>query len=325
MTIRTRRALVAALTLVLVAGLPPLVNRTSVQPAAALVRLGFGLGTLVKPPAGYAAIRARVDVRRDVEVPVAGAPAAILDVYTPRSATTPRPVVLWVHGGGFLSGSRAQVGDYATVLAERGFVVAALEYSLAPRHHYPVPVEQGTAALSYLAANAIRFGGNARALFVGGDSAGAQIAAELAAVQTNTTLAATIGLPSGVRVAGVLLFCGLFDMDTVGATGFPAVRTYLWSYTGHRDWTRYPRIDELSTTRQATRGYPPTYLTVGDLDPFEPQARELESVLRQLGVDVTTRYWTDTHLRHEYQFDLRTAAARTVLSDTVTFLNGYAK
>ncbi len=324
MTTRTRRALVAVITLVLVAGLPLLVNRWSVQPGAALARWGFGLSPLVKPPAGFTAIRAGVDVRRNVEVPAAGAPVAILDIYTPRPATTPRPVVLWVHGGGFISGSRAQVADYVTVLADRGFVVAALEYSLAPGHRYPVPVIQGTAALTYLAANASRFGGNAEALFVGGDSAGAQIASELAAVQTSTTLAAAVGLSSGVRLKGVLLFCGLFDMGSVGATGFPAVRTYLWAYTGHRDWTRYRRIDELSTTRQATAGYPPTYLTVGDLDPFEPQAREFASVLRRLGTDVTTRYWTNAQLGHEYQFDLRTAAARTVLTDTVFFLNGHA-
>ncbi|WP_239147786.1 alpha/beta hydrolase [Paractinoplanes tereljensis] len=59
-----------------------------------------------------------------------------------------------------MSGSRTQVADYATALADRGFVVASLEYSLAPGQHYPVPVRQGTAALGYLAANATSFGGN---------------------------------------------------------------------------------------------------------------------------------------------------------------------
>jgi acetyl esterase/lipase len=313
--------LIVAGTLVLVIGIPLLVDRTSVQPGAALVKLGFSFGPLVKPPAGFTSISARVAVQRDVRVAVDGAPAAVLDIYTPRAASPkPRPTLLWVHGGGFISGSREQVADYATVLADRGYRVASLEYSLAPGHRYPVPIRQGTAALTYLAAH---FDG---ALFVGGDSAGAQIASELAAVQTNRDLAARLALPSGVRLNGVLLFCGLYDMDTVGATGFPAVRTYLWSYTGDRDWTSYPRIGELSTTRQVTSAYPPTYLTVGDIDPFQPQARELESALRSHDVGVTTRYWpTGTKLSHEYQFDLPTAAAQTVLADTVAFLNGHAR
>jgi acetyl esterase/lipase len=319
--------LTVIITMLLVIGVPLLVNQTSVQPGAALVKLGFSFGALVEPPSDFADIRARVAVQPDVAVAVSAAPPALLDVYMPKApARAPLPMVLLVHGGGFLSGSRQQVGDYATVLADQGFVVASLEYSLAPDHHYPVPVQQGTAALAFLAANAARFGGNATALFVAGDSAGAQIASQLAAVQTNAGLAAALGLAPGVPLKGVLLFCGLFDMDTVGATGFPAVRTYLWSYTGYRDWTRYPRIDELSTARQVTNAYPPTYLTVGDIDPFESQSKELESVLHQHSVAVTSRYWTGTgaKLGHEYQFDLRTAAGRAVLADVVTFLHGHA-
>ncbi|MFG1993801.1 alpha/beta hydrolase [Actinoplanes sp. NPDC048988] len=221
----------------------------------------------------------------------------MLDVYRPVTAAAPRPAVLWVHGGGYVSGSRRQVADYDTVLADRGFVVASLEYSLAPGRRYPVPVEQGTAALSYLTANASRFGG---------------ALPRCSAVPTNPALAARL----------VLLFCGLYDMATVGSTGFPALRTFLWSYTGECDWTRFPRIDELSTTRQVTTAYPPVYLTVGDADPFQPQAQELESALRAHGVAVTSRCWPGAGLGHEYQFKLRTPAARTVPADTVAFLNG---
>lgn len=307
-------------TLALVLGVPVLLVHTAVRPGAALVKLGFSFSPLVKPAAGFPAIQARVAVDRDIAVP-----GAVIDVYTPRAPSgKPRPIVLWVHGGGFISGSRQQVGDYATVLADRGFTVASLEYSLAPGQRYPVPVIQGTAALDFLQANAARFGGDAGRMFVGGDSAGAQIASELAAAQSNPTLAAWLGLTARVRLRGVLLFCGLYDMGSVGRTGFPALRTYLWAYTGYRDWTAYPRIDELSTTEQVTGGYPPTYLTVGDIDPFEPQSRELESVLRAHGVDVTTRYWSGAELSHEYQFDLRTAAAQSVLTDSVAFIDGHA-
>ncbi|HEY0934233.1 MAG TPA: hypothetical protein VGD91_10880 [Trebonia sp.] len=56
-----------------------------------------------------------------------------------------------------------------------------------------------------------------------------------------------------------MLFCGLYDMRTVGSSGFPALRTYLWAYTGARMWTSYPAIDQLSTVRQVTPAYPPTF------------------------------------------------------------------
>ena len=104
---------------------------------------------------------------------------------------------------------------------------------------------------------------------------------------------------------GVVLFCGLYDMSTVGGTGFPALRTYLWAYTGVRDWTSYPAISQLSRPGRSPRRYPPTFLTVGDADPFRFQAAELASALRRDAVPVTTLFWNGTgdHLGHEYQFN----------------------
>src|SRR5690606_38172619 len=143
---------------------------------------------------------------------------------------------------------------------------------------------------------------------LGGDSAGAQIASQLAAVQTNPELAAKLGLTPGVprdRLRGVVLYCGAYDLDTLGATGFPGLRTFLWAYTGHRDWADAPFADQLSTTEQATSDYPPTFLTVGDADPFESQGRELAAALQERGVPTDTLFWDDGEgLPHEYQFQL---------------------
>ena len=109
-------------------------------------------------------------------------------------------------------------------------------------------------------------------------------------------------------------------MNTVGGTGFPALRTYLWSYTGTRNWLAYPEINQLSTTRQATAAYPATYLTVGDKDPFRTQAAELARVLRARGVPVTTLFWSDKGLGHEYQFTFSHPEAGVNLNRTAAFL-----
>ena len=299
--------------------------QTSVQPGAAIVKAVFERGPLVTPPAGFEQI-ARTVKEQSVTVPVPGAPTAYLDIYTPDSAGGgPRPVVLWIHGGGFISSSAATVADYTILLAHAGYTVASLDYSLAPGVAYPAPVRQGNAALRYLRANAARFGGDPERIVLGGDSAGAQIASELAAVQANPGLARAVGLtaavPSGT-LRGVVLFCGLYDLRTVGSTGFPALRTYLWAYTGDRDWTSYPAIDQLSTVRQVTPAYPPTFLSVGDADPFAGQAAELAQALKQQAVPLTTLFWTGTgdHLNHEYQFNFDLPQARTAFQRTVAFL-----
>jgi acetyl esterase/lipase len=323
---RVARRLLAALLAVLTGALAALaLYYTSVQPGAALVAAVFDRNALVKPPPGFGPIARSVTERR-VPVPTPDAPTAHLDIYTPDGAgAAPRPVILWVHGGGFISSSAATVADYAILLAHAGYTVASLDYSLAPGSRYPVPVRQGNAALRYLAGHAGRFGGDPARIVLGGDSAGAQIASQLAAVQTDPALARAAGITAAAppgSLRGVVLFCGLYDMRTVSGTGFPALRTYLWAYTGRRDWTSYPAIDELSTTRHVTARYPPTLLAVGDADPFRSQAAELATALRRRAVPLTTVFWNGTgdHLGHEYQFNFRLPQARTTFRRTLAFL-----
>lgn len=302
-----------------------IVYQTSVQPGAAIVAAVFDRGQLVKRPAGFDQITPTVTKQR-VSVPTPGAPTAHLDIYTPNgSSNQPRAVILWIHGGGFISSSAATLADYTTLLAHAGYTVASLDYSLAPGAHYPAPVRQGNAALEFLRANAARFGGDPTRIVLGGDSAGAQIASQLAAVQTNPDLARSMGLnpaTPGGELRGVVLFCGIYDMRTVGSSGFPALRTYLWAYTGSRDWTSYPAIDQLSAVGQVTARYPPTFLSVGDSDPFENQATELASTLQQNSVPVTTLFWTGTgdQLKHEYQFNFTLPQAQTAFERTLSFL-----
>jgi acetyl esterase/lipase len=299
--------------------------QTSVQPGAAIVAAVFQQNQLVTPPAGFAQI-ARGVSEQQVTVRPAGAPAAYLDIYRPAGAGgAPRPVILWIHGGGFISSSPATVADYSVLLAHAGYTVASLGYSLAPGTRYPAPVRQGNAALAYLRANAARFGGDPSRIVLGGDSAGAQIASELAAAETGPALARAAGLTPAVApgtLRGVVLFCGLYDMRTVGSTGFPALRTYLWSYTGVRDWTSYAGIDQLSTVSQVTADYPATFLSVGDADPFQSQATELAAALKRHAVPLTTLFWTGSgdHLSHEYQFDFALPQARTAFQQTLAFL-----
>ena len=184
---RAVRRLLAALLAVLTGALGALVlYYTSLQPGAAMVAAVFNQNALVTPPPGFGQV-ARAVTEQRVPIP---APDAPWRTWTstrrmPREAK-PRPVILWVHGGGFISSSAATVADYAILLAHAGYTVASLDYSLAPGARYPVPVRQGNAALRYLRANAARFGGDPDRIVLGGDSAGAQIASQLAAMQTRS-------------------------------------------------------------------------------------------------------------------------------------------
>ncbi|MFE1665760.1 alpha/beta hydrolase [Microbacterium sp. P02] len=304
----------------------------SVEPGAAIVKAVFEAKPEVTPPDDFSAVEAAVSSTEPIAITATNAPPASITISRPTATGEALlPVVLWIHGGGFISSSADTVADYTSILASHGYVVANLDYSLAPGSQHPVPVLQADAALGFLAKHATEYGGDPDKIVLGGDSAGARIASEVAALETNTQVAASLqttpalhstatGMAGPLR--GVVLFCGLYNMQTVADTGFPALRTYLWAYTGHREWTTAPGIENLSTTSTATTDYPPTFLSVGDADPFRSQAAELASALAQEEVAVTTLFWNGTAdgLGHEYQFDFSLPQAHTALDATLDFL-----
>src|SRR5690606_27634893 len=122
-----------------------------------------------------------------------------------------RPVVVWVHGGGWVAGSPADVAPYAKIIAAEGHRVITIGYSLAPRHRYPTPVFQLDAALRWLADHAEETGCDTSRLVLAGDSAGAQVVVQYAAAVSDPTYAETLGLRPAIapkQLRGVVAHCG---------------------------------------------------------------------------------------------------------------------
>jgi acetyl esterase/lipase len=98
-------------------------------------------------------------------------------IYVPEGVG-PFPVMVYFFGGGFIMGSIDAVDEACRAMARRsGCMVVSAEYRLAPEHKFPGPVEDGFAAVSWVAEHAASFGGDASRLAVGGESAGGNIAA----------------------------------------------------------------------------------------------------------------------------------------------------
>lgn len=257
-------------------------------------------------------------------------PDALLDVHRPADlAESERraPVIVWIHGGGFVAGSRRDVANYAKILAADGYVVAAVDYSLAPGARYPVPVHQVNRALAWLSANAERLRIDPGRFVLAGDSAGAHIAAQAALLATSPGYAGRTGMQPGLergQLIGMLLFCGLYDTGQFG-THAPRswfIRTVMWSYLGS---TSPP--DQLgrdfSVVANVTAGFPPSFVTVGNGDPLAPHSHALVRVLAEHGVRADSLFFPDDlipPLPHEYQFNLDREEGREALRRVRAFL-----
>ncbi|WP_337034378.1 alpha/beta hydrolase [Paenibacillus illinoisensis] len=292
----------------------------------------FFLKTLIKlaPSDSDVVVAEGVSHLKDVAYIEGGRSNSMMDIYYPSAATELLPVVLWVHGGGWVLGDKKDIAVYAMELAERGFVVVSMNYALAPDATYPTPVFQTNQALTYIQNHAAEFKGDPHNIFLAGNSAGAQIASQTAAVVTNQALAQLMNIQPSIQpeaLRGVLLYCGPYNMSTVGESGFPLIRTFLWSYTGIKAFEEFSRLDEMSTVLQVTPNYPPSFITSGNHDPLTGQSVELAQTLKRLDVETETLFFTASteKLGHDYQFQLQTDGGKRALEEVVRFLQKHRR
>jgi acetyl esterase/lipase len=183
------------------------------------------------------------------------------------------------------------------------------------------------AALRHLQRNAARLGLDPERIVLAGDSAGAHISAQVAALVSNPGYAGRLGLPATIdpaRLRGVALCCGVFDPALLGGGPFQNVLgAVAWAYSGTRNYESDDFFLSTATLPgQVTGAFPPTFLTVGNADPLRPQSLAFADALAAQGVALDTLFYPAGHqppLGHEYQFQLDLADGRAAFEHLVAF------
>jgi acetyl esterase len=260
---------------------------------------------------------------------------AMLDVYFPSSVgtATALPTIIWTHGGAWLSGDKTKAAPYYKLLAAEGFTVIALNYSLAPEHTYPTAVHQLNDAYAYIQTQAGRFHVDTSKFVLAGDSAGAQLSSQMAAIITNPQYAAELMITPRLKpnqLRGVALNCGIYMMDGLTQPDPKLPKTVgwgddisVWAYSGTKDFSD-PVIKQMSPYYHVTKDLPATYITGGNGDPLtKAQSMPFADLLADLDVSVTRQFYADDHqpsLPHEYQFNLDNADGQAAFAESVAFI-----
>jgi acetyl esterase len=207
-------------------------------------------------------------------------------IYTP-AGTGPFPVLVYFHGGGWVVGSPNTVDASARAFANSArCIVASASYRLAPEHKFPAAADDADAALQWVAVNIASLNGDPSRLAVGGESAGANLAA-VAAIRARER-----GAP---RLAVQLLLYPVINHDFTTESYRDNAEGYLLTTQMMRwFWKQYLSDDSDGANPYASplrtkslRGLPPAAVYTAECDPLRDEGAAYAAKLEQAGVSVT--------------------------------------
>lgn len=219
-------------------------------------------------------------------------------VYDPReTAGDPLPVLAYFHGGGFVIGDLDTHDTICRSLCRSsGAIVMSVDYRLAPEHLYPAAVHDALAAVRWLESHAAEIGGDPARLAVGGDSAGATLAA-VAAIDARDRNARAV--KAEILFYPVTDIGGDYPSRHEHAATIPIPRetlAWFWDlYFGagaDEGTTLHPWASPIRTASLA--GLPPTFLLTAGLDPLRDEGQAYAQRLASEGVETSTMCATGT-------------------------------
>ncbi|AWB87641.1 alpha/beta hydrolase [Mycetocola zhujimingii] len=224
-----------------------------------------------------------------VRVRAAKAGSVRLRIYEPVGARSGAGL-LWIHGGGLLFGDARQDETLCLSTAERlGIVILSANYRFAPEHPFPAAHEDVLTAWRWFLQHATGLGVESARIAVGGESAGAGLAA---------ALAQRIHDDGRTQPCAQWLFAPMLDDRTAAHRDLDAREHFVWNNRQNREaWSGYLGAPagsaevppySVPARRLDLTGLPPAYLTWTDLELFADEDSAYADALRAAGVPVTT-------------------------------------
>jgi acetyl esterase/lipase len=210
-----------------------------------------------------------------------------MDIYRPQRSAAPTPALLYVHGGGWTGGDKRSgegIRDIPELLA-RGYLVAAVNYRLAPRYKFPAMIEDVKCAVRFLRANAERFSINPEKIGAWGGSAGGHLVALLGTADATAGWDVGQYLEQSSRVQAVVDMFGPTDLTVLFEGANPRLMEQVFGTSDRNSET----LQKASPVNWVSSDDPPFLILHGERDPLVPvsQSQLLYEKLRAAGVPAT--------------------------------------
>ncbi len=249
-----------------------------------------------------------------------------LDLYKPKDADGPVPVIVSVHGGGWVYGDKERYQYYCMSLVKHGFAVVNFTYGLAPEFKYPGPLTDSNRVIEWLLSHGEEYGLDTARVFAVGDSAGAHLLGLYCCAVTNPAYAEKMPftVPEGFLLTAVALNCGVYRLEKNRKEDrmrllMLLIRDFLPGKGTEEE------LREIDVHKQATEAFPPAFIITAEGDYLAGQAMPMAERLRALGVPVEYHYYGDSEhvLVHDFHCNMRNPVAEVCNRDECMYFRGF--
>lgn len=294
-----------------------------------IVRKAFAAGNMVRD----AGLKTPEDVQRFDDI-VYGEDKVwqSLDVYRPKATNIEEklPVIVSVHGGGWVYGDKKLYQFYCLSLAQRGFAVVNFSYRLAPESKFPASIIDTNLVFGWILDHAEEYGLNSENIFAVGDSAGAHMLGLYTNLCTNPEYAKVckekfgIQTPQDLKIRAVGLNCGQyhFGLEEMSNEMTDNLMKELLPEGGTPEELELVNVDTY-----VTENFPPVYLMTAEKDFLKEQAPLLEMVLKEKKVPYTYSCYEGTKkkLEHVFHLNMKLADAERCNDAECEFFRQYCR
>jgi acetyl esterase/lipase len=238
-------------------------------------------------------VPAGVKVIKDLEYGQGSGRPLLLDLYVPEKRGKPSPLIIWIHGGAWLGGSKDN-GSPALQFAGHGYAVAHVGYRLSGEATFPAQINDCKGAIRWLRSNAEQYNIDPEKFIAWGSSAGGHLAALVGTTGNIKALEGSVNnLKESSRVQAVIDWFGPTDLlrmnETESDRRHDAPNSAESKLIGGPILENKDKAAKASPTTYITRGMPPFLIMHGDHDLEVPirQSEIFAEALNKVGADVT--------------------------------------
>lgn len=243
-------------------------------------------------------------------------------IYTKEMGNAKKPVLIYIHGGGWIAGSKNKRRVYLGAFAKAGFFVVNIDYTLAPEAVFPTAIGECVSATDYFMDHAKEYPVDLQRIALGGESAGVYYAAFLACIAKNKNLTEQLDIPRmrhlEFDVKANFFNCGAVDFALLEEGGFPQAKLMVDAYVGSREPETLKKISPMTYVEG---NFPPTYLMYGQLDSLRNNTFYMQKIFEEKKIPYVLKKNTGIFYgQHTSSIILKDKKALDILDGVVEYL-----